>query len=545
VCQVAKKPSPIRRSTPRGLRLQGLYGTIRPPAGVELLVRAHTGGEPYTGTELEDLLVTEDGHRLDRDDTAFLPQRVGTARFTVLLVDMSGNLVDSGRLTHLTKGLHELVDNLPRDHAVCLAAFDGRPKLQLLQTFTKDRAKLRKAISALSRFQVKDSSCNLFGAMNEAVKLLQKQRSAIAGRLVLRSVVIFSGSGDRANRVSHDALYRMIENKLKSGFLFFAIGLGSGADPVVVEEMGQTEHFTFEMVEKWAADGAKRVSSRLKKHWASHFVLSVCSQKRGGSHTLAIAPVTNPRSAVEFTYEADTFSGGCRADWHRSDCRLVECGGPEDTSCRRCPAGLACHRGQCVETEVARKRQRELEAANRRAKEAYEKKKKRFLEEFRRCQKRRERVLAERESYERKLDAYHQADCGFRIMGECGARAYPEPRGAAGAFLLGWSFPRWVELHAGIGFSLDHVVAIFQSRIRAYTWSVLDLIVVPRLGFGFGSDTRIYELSAMAGVRVRVGNTLSLYAVIGPGFSHTKLRSPKEEKNGFIAPFWGGTEWRF
>ena len=111
---------------------------------------------------------------------------------------------------------------------------------------------------------------------------------------------------------------------------------------------------------------------------------------------------------------------------------------------------------------------------------------------------------------------------------------------------IGWSFPRWVEIHAGVGFTLETQILLLQSRVRVYTWSLLDVIVVPRLGYGFGEDiSRLYEASVMAGLRLRFGHNISFYVMIGPGVAHTELKETKQKKTRFILPFWGGPELRF
>lgn len=544
----AKYPTrqPIRsRVLPKDLKLFNLGGATHPPAGVQLLLRTRAAGEPYDRLRLEDLVIMEDGAALPRQQTALIHQELGTEGTTLFLVDRSGALSDAGQIPRLQRWLWRVLRSVSRRQKIGLASFDGRAELDIHSDFTRDLTALTEAVGKLGKARPMDRSRNLYGAMDKAISLLLSQVPRLKRRFAIRTLVLITTGPDVANRLEHDLLYRKMEIQSNEGMLMFAIGLGPRIDKVTIEEMGQTEHLTFKSYHRFDDASAAAFARRLVKHWASHRVLSVCSNRRGGTHALSVSLRSSKSQAVSYTYDARGFASGCVADFHRFDCSYVQCGGPSGSSCQGCPRGKLCHDHLCIDArKVIRERRRRI-YWERLAEQAFQKKLREHWSWLSSCWKQREENKKSWKAYHLGQRIYKKSDCGFRIMAELGFRGYPKPRGAAGALLLGWSFPKLVEVHAGIGFSLLHAMLLLQARFKVFSYSFLDLMVVPRLGFSLNKSRRIYEADALLGLRFRIRRYIGLYAMFGPGVAHTALTTKSVDRTGFILPIWMGVETLF
>lgn len=320
------------------------------------------------------------------------------------------------------------------------------------------------------------------------------------------------------------------------------MGLGPQVDRIVLEELGQAEHAHAARLDQWTDETMRRLAARIRGHWESHGVVSICSPRRAGTHVLAVAPRGQSGPGSRFVFDATGFTGGCAAAWDKSVCRFVTCGGPEGSACATCPAGQVCRDHVCVDARIEQEAAARAAAQRRRAEANQAREEVERLRLLRTCRREQHQIGQRYDAWVARQARGEKPDCGFRLQAELGARAFPVPRGVAGAVLVGLAWARRVEVQAGVGFSAAHGVLLAQLPIRLYSRRWLDLLVVPRAGVGFGQGMVLAEAEAFLGVRLRVHRHLALYGLMGPGVAYTHKQDIS--RTSFTLPFWLGMEVR-
>lgn len=228
------------------------------PARIDATFRVETcSGEPPS-TDLTFSL-SDDGEPISAFEAA--EGTVGRPRefrsFVLLLLDMSGSIVESGALDELRAEALNFVIG-PNGVLSCAAdaestvvgiyAFDGRDTLQEVTPFTNDTAAITVAIEGLScdgtRFCVDDTT-NLYGAVAQASRTLSAARAAATDvQFTAGALVTFTDGDDQASRSTlEEALdtVRAADLEIPASdrpSLVMTIGLGGRDQPDGVERAG-------------------------------------------------------------------------------------------------------------------------------------------------------------------------------------------------------------------------------------------------------------------------------------------------------------------
>jgi hypothetical protein len=272
-------------------------------------------------------------------------------------------------------------------------------------------------------------------------------------------------------------------------------------------------------------------------------VLSHCSTRRQGNHRLVLT-VRGHHTSVSYDYDAYGFGSGCNATRLARSCQAIQCGGPVGSPCHGCDEGKLCYRNRCLPQYLAREFLAEDRAQRRAMAEAARRDRVRRAQVHRHCLSQRSQQQRKWHTFRLHQRRFREADCGFRALVELGSRAFPVPKGVAGAVLAGWSMGRWLEVHGGLGFSTEHALGLAQVRVKLFRWRILDLMLVPRLGAGGSKKTLLLNVELLLGVRLKLGRYVGLYANLGPGYAFARQHDAGVTKQSFVLPFWLGAELR-
>src|SRR5262245_62137830 len=158
-----------------GLKLQMVDSSVRKPSNVAVYFTVDTrGGEPVANLTPQDFHIYEDNEPvsiLESKQTILQPE-VAAIHYTLLLVDMSGSVVDSGDMPALIQAAATFADGVGPYQKVAVYPFDGSPNLSPLVPFG---GYVRVGVNALSNRRPRDPSTNLNGAVIEGVKVLTHQ----------------------------------------------------------------------------------------------------------------------------------------------------------------------------------------------------------------------------------------------------------------------------------------------------------------------------------------------------------------------------------
>src|SRR5688572_10889976 len=210
-----------------GLNVQLAQSSVQKPSNVALYFSVETSkGEPVPGLTAEAFQIYEDGQLISpyESNQTILNPEVSVVHYTLLLLDLSGSIVESGALPILQESATAFTEKITELHHVGVAGFDGRVELIPLVDFTTDGGAVRSSLNRLSSFKPKDPSTNLNGAIVQAVDVLEKELEHSKQPVRFATLVVFTDGTDRAHRV-HDRA--MLDRLDEASVNVFVIGVGA------------------------------------------------------------------------------------------------------------------------------------------------------------------------------------------------------------------------------------------------------------------------------------------------------------------------------
>lgn len=269
-------------------------------------------GEPLPGKVPADFIITEDGKLVSQFESAqdFVTDERCSQLVTVLVLDMSGSILDSGSLPDLQAAAIGFVESVVAEQTIAVYTFDGREHMQLLADFTNDVDMLRAAIESLSNYQVVDRSTNLNGAVVEGLGIVDAKLGTLDHVDIKGgSLVLFTDGTDQAARVS-DAT--AIEAATTSPDRIYAIGLGGEINVDALTMIGKDGHFISDDVQS-LQDVFGQAAAAIRGAAQSYYILAYCSPKRSGTHQLELS-LDGLTGSATYDFVADGFEGGCTPD---------------------------------------------------------------------------------------------------------------------------------------------------------------------------------------------------------------------------------------
>ncbi|MHB8419067.1 MAG: VWA domain-containing protein [Myxococcales bacterium] len=305
-----------------GLRVNLVQAGVQKPSQVAVFFSVQTpAGNPVPGLTAEQFHIYEDQKLVSPFESkqTILNPDVAVMQYTLLLLDMSGSVTESGELAALQGPLDDFTRTVSKHQQTAVYAFDGRPDIVKLAGFSSSPH------VSLSSFRAKDPSTNLNGAIVEAIKVLDKELAHSPAQLALGTLVVFTDGTDHASRVTHEALMSALD---QVGFSVLVIGVGSEIDEGELRAIGR-DGTSLSRDPGAAAKAFSDIAARIDGYAKSFYLLSYCSPARAGEHDLTIEPQTpdGQSGTLSYHFSAAGFGPDCNPtrkpsfDVHRAKVR--------------------------------------------------------------------------------------------------------------------------------------------------------------------------------------------------------------------------------
>ena len=138
-----------------------MHFETRQPSVVRLFFTLNQcDGDGVTGKTNEDIVLTENDTDLNIFESLqqIIPASIDYDIRTVLLLDMSGSMINSGTLPQVQDAAWVFVSRLTEHQKVAIYIFDGRQQIQEIVNFTQNPIVLRAAIDSLADYESQDNS---------------------------------------------------------------------------------------------------------------------------------------------------------------------------------------------------------------------------------------------------------------------------------------------------------------------------------------------------------------------------------------------------
>jgi hypothetical protein len=293
------------------LKLNLVDSSVQKPSNVAVYFSIDDrDGNPVAGLKAKQFEIFEDKKLISKFESkqTILNPKVATIRYTLLLLDLSGSVIESGQVPLLQKAVGEFLGGMGSDDPVAIYAFDGREDIMPIAEFGAEDGAESRRTDGLGTFQSKDPSTNLNGAVIKGVELLQKAEDASDVPLRFGTLVIFTDGTDRAHRATSKQAERALYN---ADIDSYVIGLGGEVD---VEEMKRlSTSGTVQVAKKEEVVFAFRdMGKKLKAEGTKYYLLSYCSPSRASRHKITVkTTVGKDKGKLGFTFNAEGFEPNC------------------------------------------------------------------------------------------------------------------------------------------------------------------------------------------------------------------------------------------
>ncbi len=300
-----------------GLQLTTIKATQQKPSNVAVYFKVQdAAGEPLAGLTADRFRIYEDDQLVSQYESkqTILNPEVAAVHYTLLLVDMSGSVSESGTGDSLVQAVGTFTERVAKQQKVAIYAFDGGPDLYPIVPFTDQPGSARAGVQQLATFKGKDPSTNLNGAVVHALDELDGALGKATQPLKFGTLVVFTDGTDRANRVPVGDMQQHIKDK---PFDVFAIGLGAEIQPEQLANIGKSG--TAMAADKTAIVKAfDDVGAKVEGRTKSYYLLSYCSPSRAGKHEVRIEAVvksspndSEQTGSLRDQFDATGFAPGC------------------------------------------------------------------------------------------------------------------------------------------------------------------------------------------------------------------------------------------
>src|SRR4029078_1063182 len=224
------------------LNLQMVDNSVHKPSNVAVYFTVETrNGQPVANLTPQDFKIYEDRQPvsiLESKQTILNPE-VAAIHYTLLLIDMSGSVGDSGDMPTLIQAASTFGDRVGPYQKVAVYTFDGSPHLTGVVPFGGN---VRAGVASLANRRPRAPSTTLNGAVIEGVRVLGQQMERAPVPLRFGTLVIFTDGTDRAHLASAEAVDRTLD---AAGPMFetYVIGAGQEVDGKQLSRIGRSGTF--------------------------------------------------------------------------------------------------------------------------------------------------------------------------------------------------------------------------------------------------------------------------------------------------------------
>ncbi|MDC0722361.1 VWA domain-containing protein [Nannocystis bainbridge] len=293
------------------LTLTRLNSAQKKPNNVWVFFTVEQNEEPVAGLQAEDFQIYEDGDLVSTYESKQVIQNpeVAAVMYTMLLLDVSGSVSESGSADQLVDAAQLFTDRVGKTQKVGVYAFDGEKELHSVTPFTESEGAVSGGLDGLRTYKPKDPSTNLHGAVMEGLKELKKSLDKEKKPLKFGTLVVFTDGTDRAARFSREDMKGELLKEQYKDYEIYAIGVGAEIKKAGLGDIGRdgTELATEQTGVKTAFE---KVADRIERHTKRFYLLSYCTPARKGTHTVRIvANSKSPKGSgqLEWDFNADGF----------------------------------------------------------------------------------------------------------------------------------------------------------------------------------------------------------------------------------------------
>jgi hypothetical protein len=297
-----------------GLKLGLVDASVRKPSNVAVyfsVVDKDRVGVP--NLTADQFHVYEDGKMVSPFESkqTILNPEVAAVQYTLLLMDMSGSVTNSGQAPALADAASGFAERVSKTQEVAVYAFDGSKEIHPIVGFTSGGGSVKGGIDQLRNYKPKDPSTNLNGAVIEALALLSKQMEHASQPLRFGTLVVFTDGTDHAHRVSREELDKALDD-VQGQIGVYVIGVGAEIDSGELRDIGRSGVVLSKdpLAIKSAFD---KIAEEVEAYTKSFYLFSYCSPARAGEHEVRVEADVKKRGAgsIVYHFKADGFQPNC------------------------------------------------------------------------------------------------------------------------------------------------------------------------------------------------------------------------------------------
>jgi hypothetical protein len=266
-------------------------------------------GRPIPGLGEKNFRVYEDGKLVTtgKGKRALLEPKTIDTRYVLLLVDMSGPIVDSEDLPELANAIGGFVDHVGATHEIAVGAFDGNDAVVPFLGYA-GTAETKKVVDVMRKFRPRSRNANLNGAVYQGLHSLRDRLNEPGAAQKKAILVVFTDRGELAHSVSPETLKQGMKDTPAD---IYVIGVGEGVHREELAALGRSGTFLSNNPKNFK-DGFAEIAKKLTADSDGRYVFSYCSPKRKGNHRVEVEAVTSKdRGRLQFKFNADGFTSGC------------------------------------------------------------------------------------------------------------------------------------------------------------------------------------------------------------------------------------------
>lgn len=294
----------------RALQLGLIDASVQRPSNIAVYFTVDTAeGDPVPGLTAESFRIYEDGQPVSvlESKQTILNAEVAATHYTLLLVDMSGSVTESGDVPIIVESARTFSDRVQKFQKVAVYAFDGSTEIRQIAGFTSGPG-AASGVDQLASFKARDPSTNLNGAVVKGIDVLHRQMSTSTTPLTFGTLVVFTDGTDRAHRVTREKLEEVLDD---TDIDVLVIGVGAEIDGSELRAIGRSGA----IVSKDRAQIASSfdtAAARVEAFSKRYYLLGYCSPARAGEHMLRIETTVGGRNgALEYKFDARGFGPNC------------------------------------------------------------------------------------------------------------------------------------------------------------------------------------------------------------------------------------------
>ena len=272
-----------------------------------------SGGNPVPNLTADKFRIFEDKGLVSvyESKQTILNPEVAAVHYTMLLVDLSGSITQSGAMDQLKPAVQSFADRVGSLQKVAIYGFDGSKEIFPIIGFTDGEGGVRAAAERLGSFKGRDPSTNLNGAVIEGLKVLDKALEHAQTPLKFGSLVVFTDGTDRARRVLRPEVDKALEEAQGKDTALYVIGVGKEIDSGELRNIGRTASF-LSTDPAALAKAFDAIASRVEAYTKSFYLLSYCSPARAQEHDLKVETGSGlSKGDLTYHFDAAGFSPNC------------------------------------------------------------------------------------------------------------------------------------------------------------------------------------------------------------------------------------------